>query len=213
MKKLLGILGVALLLAGCNDSTQDVIGESIADAQAPPDTVIVTDGITVELYFASNPRAIASERELWGDQGVQAVFERLIADGYVPGAEGAWVVRGVTIDGRAAEATMFPFVNPMNEPVGGVVHVLLDGRRFVVPLNIDITDDPRRPGDHPGDGKGDDGPLGTMFDNCLAFARDLLNACLGVCNDSGVPLAACYKSCRQVVMAAFVTCILYTESP
>jgi hypothetical protein len=212
MRKWFGILGMLMVLAGCQDSTSDVAVVAHEELAAAPDTVIVSDGLTVEMYLPDNPLAIELDARLQANAGVQMGLDLMADEGFTRDGT-AYYLRAVGVDGRALEATWFPVTDATGERVSLLGHVRTDTNEFVIPVR---SLDPGEPAANVGLlARGKNGqwrPSTSSFESCLSFYQALFAACYGACIESGIKSDACYRSCRVTVMVAFVACIFFATA-
>lgn len=213
MKKWFGILGVIMVLAGCQDSTSDVAVVENERVVAEPDTVIVSDSLNVEMYLPDNPRAVEVDAQLHASEGVRTGLELLAEEGFTSDGSGTFYTRAIAFDGRVLEATWFPVSDPTQDRFALLGHVRTDEGEFVMPLR-DLTRvaggwsdaDVLVPSD-----KGDWGPSRAFtFGGCTSFYQALFEACYSVCRSSSVSHRVCFNSCVFAAVAGVVACIFFT---
>ena len=213
MKKWLGILGILVILAGCEESTTDVATHAVRPMVAEPDTILAFDSLNVEVYLPDNPGALAAGARLQGNQGVRLAQERLAGEGYSNADGDLFFMRATTLDGRVLEATWFANLDSPDGRAAMIGHIRLDGRQFVVPIRGGAVDDPARPEfDVWTQSKNGDWRPNTVFNfgACGNFAMGLFYACLVECMRHDVTSKTCKYSCAAAAGAAWVTCILFT---
>ncbi|MCI0453223.1 MAG: hypothetical protein L0Z51_12730 [Candidatus Latescibacteria bacterium] len=209
MRKVALGVGLALLLAACADSTSDVDTATREEPTALPDTVIVQDGVRLEIYGPLNSYGRDRSAELMRMVGVQRGFERLADRGLLAEYDGAIHVKATDANGRSLETTWFPFVDPSDEAaLAVVVHVVQDGQELVIPYGSR--------GGEPDiesisiDGKNAPGPSGipNLTGGCFGFATELFQSCVGLCILNGLSSRTCSVSCRAASAAALTACVL-----
>lgn len=213
MKKWFGTLGVMLILAGCQNSTSDVAVVENERVVAEPDTIIVSDSLSIEMYRPDNPRAIEVDAQLQASEGVRMGLELLAEEGFRSEGSGTFYTRAIAFDGKVLEATWFPVSDPAQGRFALLGHVRTDEGEFVMPLR-DLTRvggglseaDILVPGD-----KGEWRPSRAFtFGGCTSFYQALFEACYSICRNSGVSHRACINSCIFAAVAGVVACIFFT---
>jgi hypothetical protein len=207
MKRLLGILGVALLLSGCNDSTQDVALTGSAP-EAPPDSIVAKDGVTVEFYGSGHPKSSGREAMQWTQSDVAGELERLVELGYSLDPTGPVFAYALAPDGRTAEITWFPLNDGM-ESDGAVVHIRVDGEESVQSFGTRTGRDEPSPEDLD---KGRDGPDGAFgYNTCMEQARSVFQNCVSVCLHDGGTDRGCRRDCIGTAIFVFIYCIFISS--
>lgn len=192
-------------ISACSDSTSDVANTSRDDESVLPDTVMVYDGVTVEMYGFQNARAQERASALSSSAGVRLAVDRITERGFVLEDSGAIFMRATAPDGRTLEATWFPAIDPTRVELSGVLHLRRDGEDFVVPLGDRSAGEPEVLSP---EGKKIEPSFGSMFGGCLSFAQDLFMACVSTCMQDGIPNHVCMASCRAAAIAALASCAL-----
>lgn len=216
MKTWLGIMGVMMMLAGCQDSTQGVAFVEHERAVAKPDTIITSDSLSIEMYVADNPRAIEMDAQLQMNEGVRMGLEILAEEGFTSDGNGTFYTRAIAFDGRVLEATWFPVSDSAETRFAMIGHVRTGEEEFVIPIR-----DVARFGGGLADAevlvpadKGEWRPSRAFtFGGCTSFYQALFQACYSVCLGSGVSNRACFNSCVFAAVAAVVACIFFTTFP
>ncbi len=173
----------------------------------PPDTVFVSEGVTIEIYGRLNEHTRERTGTLSSTAGVRHAFEALDESGIVRDAMRGVVVRATDADGRWLETTWMPATNPSRpNEMAGVAHFQLDGDEFVVPFG-----DRDKPEILTIDGK-EAGPQGAFpFGGCYEFARALFMSCVALCVEHGIPDRTCRTSCQTAGIAALTSCVLMSS--
>ncbi len=213
MKKWLGILGMLMILAGCQDSTSDVAVVGQEKLPAMPDTVITNESLTIEMYLPANPFAIEIHTQLETNAGVQMGMSLLAKEGFSSDGTGALHTRAIDAEGRVLEATWFPVTDSAGVRFAMLGHFRTENSEFVIPLRNPTLGDPplADAGVLVPDKKGEWRPSMVFdFGGCLAFYRALFQACMGACASTGLPPKVCFGSCLMGAAAAFVACIFFT---
>ena len=203
-------LAMLVLLAGCGDSTQDVAVVEKEPAAAKPDTTIVSDSVSIDVFMPDNPVALAASAQFEMNAGVQMGFDRLSQQGFVGERGEPFYMRAITTSGRVLESTWFPGVGA-DDRLALIGYVRMGDREFVVP----IVDNAQSPSQLARDvlaptQKGEWGPSRVfLWGNCGYFVMGLYQACLSACHASGLPPVVCRMSCAVSMVAAWLTCILF----
>jgi hypothetical protein len=196
---------VVLVLSACTDSSPDVTSVTRDGAPARPDTVFVSEGVTIELYGPENRLAVERGAALSSSAGVRHAFHALDGRGIVRDESGAIFVRAVDEAGRMLETTWIPATDPSRpDDLTGVALFQMKSEEFVVPL----VDRDAESEILTIDGK-DAGPRAVFFNGgCFAFARELFMSCVELCGQNGVPDRTCRISCQAAGIAALTSCVL-----
>jgi hypothetical protein len=205
MRWLVCALSVVLVLSACTDSSPDVTSVARDGAPARPDTVFVSDGVTIELYGPGNRVAEERSAALSSSGGVQRALEDLDGRGIERDESGGIFVRAVDEDGRELETTWIPATDPSRpDDLTGVAHFRMENDEFVVlcagrnPAPEILTID----------GK-DAGPQRAFpFGGCYEFARALFMSCVELCGQHGIPDRTCRTSCQSAGISALTSCVL-----
>lgn len=207
MKKMIWTLAVAIAVSACTDSSPDVTSVARESALVPPDTVFVSEGVTIEIYGRLNEHTRERTGTLSSTEGVRHAFEALDESGIVRDAMRGVVVRATDADGRSLETTWMPATHPSRpNELTGVAHFQLDGDEFVVPFG-----DRDKPEILTIDGK-EAGPQGAIFGGCYEFARALFMSCVSLCGTQGMSEKVCRLSCQSAGIAALTSCVLMSAA-
>lgn len=207
MRGLLCILCVVCMLAACTDSSPDPT--SVArGASARPDTVFVSDGVTIELYGPGNRLAQERGAALSSSAGVRRALGELDGRGIVREGSEAIFVRAVDEAGRVLETTWIPATDSSKpDEMTGVAHFRMEDDEFVVlcagrnPAPEILTMD----GKHTGPQRA------FSFGGCYEFARALFMSCVELCGQHGVSDRTCKTSCQAAGIAALTSCVLMSS--
>lgn len=215
MKRVAVVAWVFLLLAGCGDSTSDVANTAFEEALVEPDTVVIEDGIVMEVYEPDNAVTIDRREALSANADVQRAFDRLAETGFEQDWESAIFARATAPDGREMEITWVALEDPsMSVPPGGLVHLLLDGEAFVFPFRAKASPDGSQPEfEVLSANKGDSGPSGSfggMFSPCWSYAMSIYYACMSDCIKT-MPVWPCRVFCAMHAVMVFVRCVTFTQ--
>lgn len=201
MRKAIVIFLVMFAGVGCDDSVQDVTSDALPIDDALPDTVIVENDVTVELYGPSHARAIERGSELFGRSELRSTAEA----GSVLLFEEVFVTHAIVEDGRDAEVTLIPLVSSSGEDLGGIIVIRRGDEELITSLPSEARADDvfaeeeianKRPGPQ------------ALDERCLAWARSNYNACVFNCvkNPNANPLG-CKITCFLHAVVSYIGCL------
>ena len=195
MRRLMvGLLWI-LVAAGCDDTVQDVASDQLLVSEAPPDTIVVENGVTVQLYGPDHRRAVERSSELLERPAIQNTAEVgavLLFDQIV-------VAHASVEDGRDAEMTLIPLVSPTGEELGGIVVVRKENEELIIALSSESRDD-----DEFVEESKEGGPHAVDKD-CLMWARLSYSNCMSNC--SKLNPVGCRIVCFLHAVVTYIGCL------
>ena len=207
MKRIMLVLMVAMGVGACGESSTDVVTRSGGGGGGfiPPDTVIKTESVRVDLFRPGHPLAFESAVALAGNGSFQRAVETAGTFGYGFDPARAAVAEGTLADGREVRIVLAAMTGAAR--AGHVLYLRVGDGERALPLRLNGR----------GDGvefletvsKAGVGPSRMWWDvgdaiQCLMQAMADLYICRSSCTD-------CWRECTFQALMRLVWCLHFVE--
>ena len=205
MKTWLGVMGIAVLLTGCQNSTTKVA--SVVPRPAP-DAVVSDDDMTVEVFGPDHSETTMCGTDAGEGPQLSEAVDRLVGYGYLIDPSRTLVAHAATVDGRSADV-IWRFAAGIDGAEGGIFEVVTGDGRTVLSYGV-VGDrvEPIPARTHSELRKRDGGPegVGALY-GCLGLAITLFYACMNSCFADGGSPPACAAICAASAVMTFLRCL------